>query len=248
MPTADTFTALGRGNGFASFCTIPISVATDSPAWELWELCPEEFTLEEVMNWAWNGHDYTDTSLDIFWDRQGTPENPRENYEIKYFLNYSEANEEWLQNAAYNPSGDDLPDNGQGLRLIAMENGAVIYGSGRNTQPYERVCSARPDLLFQEFRCSSDGKIFFRASRFIRLRIVYDSANDNYRFLAFSTGEFMATEKYAEEHGTVNDTTTIEIPITSTKNISIPLATWTYTDKSFELTNSVVGEIDFYTY
>jgi len=242
MPTATPFTALGRGNGFASFCTIPISVATDSPAWELWELCPEEFTLEEVMNWAWNGHDYTDTSLDIFWDRQGTPENPRENYEIKYFLNYSEANEEWLQNAAYNPSGDDLPDNGQGLRFGSN-------GSGRTREPYERVCFGRPDLLFQEFRYStSDGKIFFRASRFIRLRIVYDSANDNYRFLAFSTGEFMATEKYAEEHGTVNDTTTIEIPITSTKNISIPLATWTYTDKSFEFTNSVVGEIDFYTY
>jgi hypothetical protein len=237
MPTATPFTALGRGNGFASFCTIPISEATSSPTWESYDLCPEEFTLEEVMDWAWNGHDYTGTSLSIEEDIYATTYTRYR----KWYLNYSEANQAW---------GGDLPDGGQGLNLGArLENGAVIYSSGRNTQPYERVCRARPSLRFFETE-SDDTGIISSFTRFIRIRIVYDSNNNNYRFLVLAGGGRIANESKIVADGlTVENTITFEIPITSSKHISVPMASSEdelYSEYIF--TSAVKGQIDFYTY
>ena len=237
MPTATPFTALGRGNGFSSFCTIPISQLENPEAWKEYDLCPEEFTLEEVMNWAWNGHDYTNTSLSIEEDHYGTTYTRYR----KWYLNYSEANQAW---------GGNLPDSGQGLYFgVKLENGAVIYSSGRNTQPYERVCSARPNLRFFEIE-SDDTGIIGSFTRFIRIRIVYDSNNNNYRFLVRAGGGRIANESQIVADGlTVENTITFEIPITSSKHISVPMASSEDAlDSEYIFTNAVAGEIDFYTY
>jgi hypothetical protein len=122
MPTAIKFEAEGVDNGFP-FCCIPISETTND-LWKLWDLCPETFTREEVMNWFWNGHDYTSTKISYGSYRTNGGALTRT---YTWYLNYDEADAAW--------SGT-LDDIGQGLNFPYP-----VLGSGRDTEPYKRVCS-----------------------------------------------------------------------------------------------------------
>jgi len=224
MPTATPFTALGAGNGFP-FCLIPIDEINNAP-WELWELCPETFTLVEVMNWFWNGHDYTSTKIAYGRYLKSDGSLVRS---YTWYLDYSEADAAW-------PSGT-LSDVGQGLNFPSL-------GSARTIEPYQRVCSSSVRLRFSELTAFAD------SDRIISIRIVYDSVNDNYRFLVRAAYSEMGTEKYVENtFGPVNDTTTFLIPITASKNISVPMATRRDSSSSYyAFIGENEGSIDFYTY
>ena len=231
MPTATPFKTLGAGNGFP-FCLIPIDEINNPPdptnnPWELWELCPETFTLEEVsQNWFWNGHDYTSTKIGYgrYLKSDGSLV-----ASYTWYLNYSEADAAW--------SAGTLPDVGQGLDFPSL-------GSARTIEPYQRVCSSSVRLRFTELTAVS------AAGRLINIRIVYDSVNDNYRFLVQSPYSTMGTEKWVENTlGPVNDTVTFSIPITASKNISVPMATRRDSSSStYNFISTTTGSFDFYTY
>ncbi len=237
MPTATPFTALGRGNGFASFCTIPISETTND-LWKLWDLCPETFTLEEVMNWFWNGHDYISNgegpSTSIAYGRYLKSDGSLVR-SYTWYLNYSEADAAW-------PDGT-LSDIGQGLNFPNL-------GSARTIEPYQRVCSSGVRLQFSALTADATGTVFAASGTLISIRIVYDSVNDNYRFLVRAPYSDMGTEKYVEDvAGPVNDTETFSIPITESKNISVPMATRRDSSSSYyAFIGTTTGSFDFYTY
>lgn len=230
MPTATQFNALGKGNGFP-FCLIPIDEINNPPdptnnPWELWELCPETFTLGEVMNWFWNGHDYTSTKISYGRYLKSDGSLIRS---YTWYLNYSEADAAW-------PHGT-LSDVGQGLNFPSL-------GSARTIEPYQRVCSSSVRLRFSELTAVAT------SDKLISMWIVYDSVNDNYRFLVRAPYSEMGTEKYVEDTlGPVNDTVTFSIPITASKNISVPMATRRDSSSStYNFISTTTGSFDFYTY
>lgn len=227
---ATPFKALGKGNGFP-FCCIPIDEINNPPdpsndPFELWELCPETFTLSEVMNWFWNGDDYTSTAITY---GRYLLSNGSLIGSYTWYLNYSEADQ------AY---GGGLTDSGQGLNLVPL-------GSARNTEPHERVCAYGVRLLFTQIDSVNNSA----SDRAIFINIVYDVINNNYRFLVRSPYSTMGTEKYVESVFGVGDTTTFSIPITSSKNISIPMATRSdTTSNGWDFISTTTGSLDFYTY
>jgi len=236
MPTATPFTALGAGNGLP-FCCIPIDIINNPPdpsndIYRLYELCPETFTLEEVMNWLWNVSDYISTAISYGRYRLSDDE-----LLIAYtlYLNYSEAAE------AYS-GGGSLADFGQGLALYPI-------GSARNIEPHERVCASYVRFRFTVL--NSNNALYFSERIFVR--IVYDKINDNYRFLVRLPNNIMGTEKYVEDawsSGTGN-TTTLSIPITTSKNISIPMATRppaTGGSSEYRFISTTSGSLVSYTY
>ena len=230
MPTATPFKTLGAGNGFP-FCLIPIDEINNPPdptnnPWELWELCPETFTREEVMDWFWNGHDYTSTKIAYGRYLKSDGSLIRS---YTWYLNYSEADAAW--------SSGTLPDVGQGLNFPSL-------GSARTIEPYQRVCSSSVRLRFSELTAVAT------SGRIISMWIVYDSVNDNYRFLVRAAYSEMGTEKYVEDTlGPVNDTVTFSIPITASKNISVPMATRRDSSSStYNFISTTTGSFDFYTY
>ena len=232
MPETTPFAALGRGNGFP-FCCIPIDIINNPPdpsndPYELWELCPETFTLEEVVNWFWNGHDYTSTA--ITYGRYLVSNNELLN-EYTWYLSYSDANE------AFSGSGD-LNDFGQGLAFRSL-------GSARNIEPHKRVCTDGARLVFTEL---NDSNASYN-SILIYVMISYDESNNNYRFLVRSPYSTMGTEKYVESVFGVGETTTFSLPITPSKNISIPMAVMSSTGSTeYRFVDTTTGELDFYTY
>ncbi len=237
MPTADSFSALGKGNGFP-FCCIPISETTNDP-WKLWDLCPETFTREEVMNWFWNGHDYTSTKISYGSYRTNGGALSRT---YTWYLNYDEADAAW----SARPENGTLPDIGQGLNFPYP-----VLGSGRDTEPYKRVCSQYGvRLMFSALAFYANGTVFFFSTRLLSIQIVYDSVNDNYRFLVQAPYSEMGTEKYVEDvAGPINDTETFSIPITASKNISVPMATRRDSSGStYNFISTTTGSLDFYTY
>lgn len=237
MPTATPFKTLGAGNGFP-FCLIPIDEINNPPdptnnPWELWELCPETFTLEEVsQNWFWNGHDYTSTKIAYgrYLKSDGSLATS-----YTWYLNYSEAD------AAYTIG--TLPYVFMGLNFSSL-------GSARTVEPYERVCASSVRLRFTEIIAYATGTVFSAVGRRINIRIVYDSVNDNYRFLVQSPYSTMGTEKWVENTlGPVNDTVTFSIPITASKNISVPMATRRDSGSStYNFISTTTGSLDLYTY
>jgi hypothetical protein len=204
---------------------------TNNP-WELWELCPETFTLGEVMNWFWNGHDYTSTKIAYGRYLKSDGSLIRSH---TWYLNYSEADAAW-------PDGT-LSDIGQGLNFPNL-------GSARTIEPYQRVCSSGVRLQFSALTADATGTVFAASGTLISIRIVYDSVNDNYRFLVQAPYSEMGTEKYVENtSGPVNDTTTFLIPITASKNISVPMATRRDSGSStYNFISTTTGSFDFYTY
>jgi len=206
MPTATPFTALGRGNGFP-FCCLTIDIINNPPdpsndPYRLYDLCPETFTLGEVMNWYWNVSDYTSTGWSYGTFRISN--NELLNH-YTYYLNLDEARAAFPQlNIDEDHVGVEYQPN---------------FGVIRDTEPYKRVCS--------------DGRIRLRfVTRFalgwyLYPVIVYDESNNNYRFIIKGSSAVVGTRKVVEDSwsGRVGDTTTLSIPITTSKNISIPMAT-----------------------
>jgi hypothetical protein len=104
--------------------------------------------------------------------------------------------------------------------------------------------------MFSALAFDATGTVFVFSTRLISIQIVYDSVNDNYRFLVQAPYSDMGTGKYVEGvAGPVNDTETFSIPITASKNISVPMATRRDSISStYNFISTTTGSLDFYTY
>ena len=228
MPTATPFTALGRGNGLP-FCCLPVDIIDNPPdpsnnRYRWYDLCPETFTLEEVMGWFWNVSDYTSTAFR--WGIYDTTENEWLS-QYTFYLNLSEA-----RSAFPNES-------------IGENKAGVLYdglGVIRDIEPYKRVCAELGGALIRFVRTSS-------INTGIRVRIVYDESNNNYRFIVLSSSYLYGTRKYVEGHSSsIGDTITLSLPITPSKNISIPMATGSSSTVEYRFISTTTGSLVSYTY
>lgn len=219
MPTATQFTALGRGNGF------PFCLGAGTPIG--YDLCPESFTLAEIMEWFWNSEDYVGGEFTY-----NLVNMEDESYARRFEVHFD-------------------PDGGPGGG--SSDVGLQIDGiPTRDLEPIDRVCAEGISMQYNVFRALGGGAFNFLDTRTLYMEIIYNEEDDYQIAVNAPDGTHTGTLTYVEGIRNPDDEATLALPMPNGKTLSIPWATSHSSDPDDRqmLFDTVTdpSSLDFYTY
>jgi hypothetical protein len=235
MPIAQKFKALGAGNGFPSVYNINGCVETSTP--NGYDLCPESFTLAEIMEWFWNSEDYVGGSF---------------TYNL---VNVDDGTYARRFEVHFDPDGFSGTDSDIGLQIAKDPDDDDGQATPtRDMEPKERVCRGYGiEMHYNVFRAlGSGGSFSYLDRRTLYMEIIKNGEDDYQIAVNAPDGTHTGTKTYVESIRTPDDEETFSLPMPNSKSLSIPWATSHSSDSAdkqmFFGTVTNPSSLEFYTY
>jgi hypothetical protein len=188
---------------FATIKTLPFCPGAGTPSG--YDLCPESFTLAEIMAWFWNSEDYVGGSFTY-----NLVNMDDESYARRFEVHFD-------------PSGG--PSGGSsdvGLQILFGDGGVPV----RDLEPKGRICADGISMQYNVFRALGGGGAFnFLDTRTLYMEIIYNGEDDYQIAVNAPDGSHTGTKTYVESIRTPDDEATFSLPMPNGKSLSIPWAT-----------------------